>query len=281
MAQYFSKPKKSLGQHFLWDRNIAKKIIEALQIRSDDVILEIGPGRGILTELLMDYQISFYLGVEIDRNLVALVENRIKEKGLPNFRVLHKDFLDFKVDEIEHISDGKIKVVGNIPYRLTSAILFKILDNRDCFSSCVLMLQKEVVERIVSPPASKNYGILSVLIQLFADVEHLFDVSSNCFVPKPKVESSVIRINFKHNLSYNNKYEPLKSIVKQAFNQRRKKLFNSLFKHYQINPSELDESEVRNFVNLRAEQLSPMQFLEICNYLGSRRIYGSNTSGRS
>jgi 16S rRNA (adenine1518-N6/adenine1519-N6)-dimethyltransferase len=234
MAQFISKPKKSLGQNFLWDRNIAKKIIEALQPQDDDVILEIGPGRGVLTEVLMDSRISFYIGIEIDRNLVELLESKIKEKSLGNFLILHQDFLDFRIEEFEQIRNKRIKVLGNIPYHLTSSILFKILDNREYITTCVLMLQKEVAERIVSPPASKNYGILSVLLQLFADVNHLFDVSPKCFVPKPKVESSVIKISPKRNLFYEDKYEFLKKVVKKAFNQRRKKLLNSLFKHLKL-----------------------------------------------
>lgn len=279
MAQFISKPQKSLGQNFLWDRNIAKKIIEALKPQDDDVILEIGPGRGILTEVLMDSRISFYIGIEIDRNLVELLESKIKEKSLGNFLILHQDFLDFSIEEFEQIRNKKIKVLGNIPYHLTSSILFKILDNREYITTCVLMLQKEVAERIVSPPASKNYGILSVLLQLFADVNHLFDVSPNCFVPKPKVESSVIKISPKRNLFYEDKYEFLKKVVKKAFNQRRKKLLNSLFKHFEIESSDLKKPEISALVNLRAEQLEPIQFVAICDYLVSLgKINGSKSS---
>jgi len=279
MAQFISKPKKSLGQNFLWDRNIAKKIIEALKPQDDDVILEIGPGRGILTEVLMDSRISFYIGIEIDRNLVELLERKIKEKSLGNFLILHQDFLDFSIEEFEQIRNKRIKVLGNIPYHLTSSILFKILDNREYITTCVLMLQKEVAERIVSPPASKNYGILSVLLQLFADVNHLFDVSPNCFVPKPKVESSVIKISPKRNLFYEDKYEFLKKVVKKAFNQRRKKLLNSLFKHFEIESSDLKKPEISALVNLRAEQLEPIQFVAICDYLVSLgKINGSKSS---
>ena len=279
MAQFISKPKKSLGQNFLWDRNIAKKIIDALQPQDDDVILEIGPGRGILTEVLMDSRVSLYIGIEIDRNLVELLESKIKEKSLGNFLILHQDFLDFSIEEFEQIRNKRIKVLGNIPYHLTSSTLFKILDNREYITTCVLMLQKEVAERIVSPPASKNYGILSVLLQLFADVNHLFDVSPNCFVPKPKVESSVIKISPKRNLFYEDKYEFLKKVVKKAFNQRRKKLLNSLFKHFEIEPSDLKKPEISALVNLRAEQLEPIQFVAISDYLVSLgKINGSKSS---
>jgi len=279
MAQFISKPKKSLGQNFLWDRNIAKKIIEALKPQDDDVILEIGPGRGVLTEFLMDSRVSFYIGIEIDRNLVELLESKIKEKSLGNFLILHQDFLDFSIEEFGQIRNKKIKVLGNIPYHLTSSILFKILDNREYITTCVLMLQKEVAERIVSPPASKNYGILSVLLQLFADVNHLFDVSPNCFVPKPKVESSVIKISPKRNLFYEDKYEFLKKVVKKAFNQRRKKLLNSLFKHFEIESSDLKKPEISALVNLRAEQLEPIQFVAICDYLVSLgKINGTKSS---
>jgi len=279
MAQFISKPQKSLGQNFLWDRNIAKKIIEALKPQDDDVILEIGPGRGVLTEVLMDSRVSLYIGIEIDRNLVELLERKIKEKSLGNFLILNQDFLDFSIEEFGQIRNKKIKVLGNIPYHLTSSILFKILDNREYITTCVLMLQKEVAERIVSPPASKNYGILSVLHQLFADVNHLFDVSPNCFVPKPKVESSVIKISPKRNLFYEDKYEFLKKVVKKAFNQRRKKLLNSLFKHFEIESSDLKKPEISALVNLRAEQLEPIQFVAICDYLVSLgKINGSKSS---
>lgn len=261
----FEHPKKRLGQNFLWDRNIAKKIVEALNPNDYDLVVEIGPGRGILTELLINYDIN-YLGIEIDYSLASYLQKKIAQQNLKNFQILNMDFLKF--NEKKYTSNNKkIKLLGNIPYYLTSSIIFKILDNRRFYSCCVLMLQKEVAERLVSPPGRKTYGLLSVLVQMYARVERLFNVSPNCFFPKPKVDSSVIKIELIENSKFDDNYEFYKEIIKRAFTQRRKILLNSLFKHYGINTEVLNETLINRLVKVRPEQLTPQEFVMIGDFL--------------
>ena len=216
------RSKKSLGQHFLTDTNIATKIVASLYAKDVNAVVEIGPGRGILTRYLVkNSRYDTYL-VEIDGDLVEQLSQSFPEL---KHRILHSDFL--KLD-ISGSFKGPIAVIGNFPYNISSQIFFKILENRDNVVEVVGMVQKEVAERIKTGPGSKTYGILSVLLQAYYNVEYLFTVNEKVFDPPPKVKSAVIRLT-------RNKTETLDCdetlffrLVKTGFNQRRKILRNSL-----------------------------------------------------
>ncbi len=214
------KTKKSLGQHFLTDSNVLFNIVEAIRADRTDRIIEIGPGTGALTKWLVDKYDDVH-AIEVDPRAVSVLEHSLK--GLT---IHQKDVL--KVDWKELVApEGKTYVIGNLPYYITSPIIFSLLESRHLFEDAILMMQKEVAERLVAVPSNKQYGILSVQTQLMSTPELLFNVSPNSFNPPPKVMSSVIRLTFdKPKMACSDK--ALKAVVRTAFNQRRKKLSNSL-----------------------------------------------------
>ncbi len=171
-----SKPRKKLGQHFLIDKNIIRKIVNAFSPSESDLILEIGPGKGILTEELIKFSKNLIL-VEIDRELVQELEKRF-----PEIKIINKDILECNF--AQEFFANKFRVIGNLPYYITSPILFKIFDNFQLISDVLIMIQKEVAQRIVARPSSKEYGILSVIAQFYSEPKILFDVSKKCFLSK-------------------------------------------------------------------------------------------------
>jgi 16S rRNA (adenine1518-N6/adenine1519-N6)-dimethyltransferase len=248
------KPKKYLGQHFLKDQNIAKKIVECFKAKNSEVILEIGPGTGVLTKYLIQRENESYF-MEIDRESVDYLKTQYPEIAL---KIIFNDILK---QDLSEITQKQIAVIGNFPYNISSRILFKVMDNKAKITELVGMFQKEVAERIVSKPGSKVYGILSVLIQAFYDAEYLFTVNENVFDPPPKVKSGVIRLTRKENFDLNCNETLFFKIVKTAFNQRRKVLRNSLKVFQGIN--ECGEELMR----LRPEQLSFRDFIFITRTL--------------
>ena len=214
------KTKKSLGQHFLTDNNIIAKILKSVRARKQDRLIEIGPGTGALTKWLVQRYDDVH-AIEVDQRAVEVLKQNLEGLTIHQTDVL-------KVNWEELISDsGETHVIGNLPYYITSPILFSLLESRTLFKEAILMMQKEVAQRLVASPSTKEYGILSVQTQLMSTPELLFDVSPNSFSPPPKVMSSVIRLTFdKPSLKCSDK--TLKKVVRTAFNQRRKKLSNSL-----------------------------------------------------
>jgi 16S rRNA (adenine1518-N6/adenine1519-N6)-dimethyltransferase len=241
--------KKSLGQHFLKDENVCKKIVGVLQQCSFTKLLEIGPGGGALTKYLIEIPGIDFKAVELDSEKVDYLT--VAFPGLKD-KIIHKNFLD-----IEPPFEGRFSIIGNFPYNISTQILFKILDWKNNIECAVGMFQKEVAQRIVAKEGGKIYGITSVLTQAFFDIEYLFDVSERSFQPAPKVKSAVIRLNPK------TKYAAIKSeqlffkLVKAAFNQRRKTLRNAV--------KDLFDSGIlqQDLFNKRAEQLSVQQFAEL------------------
>jgi len=214
------KPKKSLGQHFITDPNMIEKIANTVQAGKGDRIIEIGPGTGMLTERLLKRFDDLH-AVEVDRRAVEYLE-----KKFPSLHIYHRDVLEIEWEQLS-IGKSKTHVIGNLPYYITSQILFELLSVRSLLSDAVLMMQKEVAERLTAEPRNKQYGILSVQTQLMCSPEILFEVSRHVFSPPPKVESAVIKLMFdKGSLACRD--ENLKKVVRTAFNQRRKKLSNAL-----------------------------------------------------
>lgn len=216
-------PKKFLGQHFLKDQNIAQRIADSLEATEPIKVLEIGPGMGVLTQYLLNNPLIDLNVVEIDRESVDYLQQNFKAL---DGRIISDDFLKISLDNIFDGAD--FCVIGNYPYNISSQIFFKVLEYRDRIPICSGMIQKEVAERIASKPNQKSYGILSVLLQAFYDIEYLFTVHEHVFDPPPKVKSAVIRMKRNGVKELGCDEVLFVKVVKMAFNQRRKMLRNSL-----------------------------------------------------
>ena len=238
--------KKSLGQHFLKDENVVKKIMDALLKHPFNNLLEVGPGGGALTKYLVEIPGIHFKAVELDEEKVMYLL-----KQFPSLQndLIHKSFLN-----MDRPFDEPFTVIGNFPYNISTQILFKILEWKEYVPVVIGMFQKEVAERAAAKEGSKTYGVLSVLLQYYYDIEYLFSVGNECFTPQPKVQSGVIRLTLRKN------YFPVKSerafwvLVKTAFNQRRKTLRNGV---KSLLPKEVLDND---FFNRRAETLSVEEF---------------------
>ncbi len=244
------RAKKHLGQHFLRDESIAENIAKALPVGITNV-LEIGPGMGVLTKYLHQNPDFLLKVVEIDTESVAYLHNKY-----PELTVFSDDFLKMNLDGL---FDGNFAVIGNFPYNISSQILFKVLEHRNAAPCVVGMFQKEVAERIAAKSGNKTYGILSVLLQAFYDIEYLFTVHEHVFSPPPKVKSAVIRLTRNSRQHLNCDEKQFFTVVKTAFNQRRKTLRNALSGIF-------DKSLLTDPIfDKRAEQLTVEDFEQICN----------------
>jgi 16S rRNA (adenine1518-N6/adenine1519-N6)-dimethyltransferase len=243
----FVRPKKNLGQHFLKDRNIARKIVDSLSSATPDV-LEVGPGTGVLTDFLLQRtELNLHV-IEIDRESVEYLNSNYPALS---GRIHSHDFLKWDAS----VFQGNFSIIGNFPYNISSQIFFRVLEWRNRVPEVVGMLQKEVAERISAPHGSKTYGILSVLIGAFYRTEYLFTVSEQVFIPPPKVKSAVIRLvrNESEQLPCNEKL--FFQLVKAAFNKRRKMLRNSLAEFVKPVPEQ--------FATRRPEQMAVADFIEL------------------
>ena len=268
------RAKKALGQHFLTDQSVAKRIVGALKGSAAEVNgngiasgvagektdsaggrdkgLEIGPGMGVLSQYLLEREDIDLVMIEIDGESVDyLVSHFDKAEG----RIIQGDYLKLDVGKL---FDGPYRVIGNFPYNISSQIFFKILEDKDRVPEVVCMIQKEVAERIAEKPGSKTYGILSVLLQAWYDIEYVLTVGPGAFVPPPKVHSAVIRLTRNSRTSLGCDEKLFKTVVKAAFNQRRKTLRNAL---KPLIPEGLDTSDA--IFDLRAERLSVEDFVSL------------------
>ena len=270
------KPKKNLGQHFLCDLDIARRIADTVDACPDIPILEIGPGMGVLTQFLAQKQREFK-AVEIDHESVEFLKNHftlhtphstLHTHHSSPITLIESDFLRMDLNEV---FDGrKFVLTGNYPYDISSQIFFKMLDNRDLIPCCTGMIQHEVALRMAAQPGTKAYGILSVLMQAWYDVEYLFTVEPSVFNPPPKVQSAVIRLTRNAVTELGCDEKLFKRVVKTTFNQRRKMLRVSL--RQILNPQASEENATfyqqhSEFLALRPEQLSIAQFVELTNFL--------------
>lgn len=247
------RPRKHLGQNFLVDDNIAKKIIRALGISENDFVLEIGPGQGALTKHLIEMTPHF-IAVEIDSEISA----KLKEKFGGKLNVINRDFLKFDLLNENPFQGRAFKIIGSIPYNITSEILFHILDSGADIERAVIMIQKEVAERLSAKPNTKQYGILAVQVQAYADVRTLFTVPPTAFFPKPEVNSAVVEIKLNRSKFNIKSREVFRKIVRVSFGKRRKTLRNSLKEFLAergIKPEEMDFDFGR-----RPENLSVSEF---------------------
>ena len=253
------RAKKNLGQHFLTDKTIAVEIVNSLLIDKDEDVLEIGPGMGILTRLLLQRDNCNLKVVEIDRESVEWLTTNIPQL---DGKIINHDFL--KLD-VSHYFKNPFLIIGNLPYNISSQIFFRILNYKDMVPQIVCMLQKEVAERLCAGPGSKTYGILSVFLQAYYDLEYLFTVHEHVFSPPPKVKSAVIRLSRNKRASLDCDEALFMKVVKMAFNQRRKTLRNSL-KQILTDENLKDKA----IFSLRPEQLGVAEFEKLTNMIAGQ-----------
>jgi len=253
------KPKKNLGQHFLKDRVTAARIAASLTGQGYDSVLEIGPGTGILTGYLLERGFPDFRVIEIDNESVHYLS-----RDFPGLREIIRG--DFLVMDIDEYFPGKLAVIGNFPYNISSQILFRTLNHKDKIIEVCGMFQKEVAERICSRPGSRAYGILSVLIQAFYTTEYLFTVPPHVFSPPPKVQSGVIRLRRNQVMELKCDEALFLKVVKASFNQRRKTLRNSIKAAFRLKKEDYDD------FGLRPEQLSVDQFVHLTNWITRNMI---------
>lgn len=262
------KVKKKFGQNFLHDENILNKIATSIEIENKNII-EIGPGLGFLTNKLVTYAKKM-VSYEIDIEMVQYLEEHFKEQK--NLEIVNKDFLkvDLQKEIKEKFNDENVVLIANLPYYITTAILTKVLEETNKVEKMVVMMQKEVAQRITGKPSTKDYNSLSVLIQYFTNAKMLFNVSPNCFYPAPEVESSVIEISKKEKID--NPAINLEFFLKfnrNIFAQRRKTLMNNLQNAYKADKKIFEDALI--YMNLpltvRAENLTVNQIVDLSNYI--------------
>lgn len=252
------RAKKFLGQHFLTDLSVAQAIAETI---SSGRVLEIGPGMGVLTQFLLKNKNIDLTAIEIDRESVAYLL-----EWYPELHLIEGDFL--KLDLNILYPEGEFNVIGNYPYNISSQIFFKVLEYKDRIPVCSGMIQKEVAERLASKPGNKDYGILSVLLQAYYDIEYLFTVHEHVFNPPPKVKSAVIRMTRNSRTSLGCNEQLFKTVVKTAFNQRRKQMRNSLknlVEQHAVAPEQAQTLLADPIFTKRPEQLSVEEFISLTN----------------
>jgi 16S rRNA (adenine1518-N6/adenine1519-N6)-dimethyltransferase len=268
IQKYNVRLTKSLGQNFLTDNNIVKKIVDTAELTDSDTVIEIGPGVGSMTVELAR-QAKKVIAVEIDKRLIpALSENL---DGFQNVQIINMDIMDADLKELQkEVQTGELKVVANLPYYITTPIIMKLLEEDDSISLMVFMVQKEVAQRMVARPGGKDYGALSVAVQYYSKPEIAFDVSPHCFIPQPDVDSTVIKLK-------RNETPPVKLLdkklffktVKASFGQRRKTLVNALYNSGIFHKTKEEIKEILMSLgideNIRGEALSIDQFAELSN----------------
>jgi len=254
-------PKKSLGQNFLRDENIARNIAAEIDPKRDDILLEIGPGMGALTAHLAGTT-DHYLGIEVDTRALELLRTRFQ-----NAEFLRQDILDVRLDDLARRFGSKIRVAGNIPYYITSEILFWIIDQRAHVLDAVLMMQLEVARRLTAKPRTKEYGILSVVSQFYSIPSIAFRVSRNSFFPVPAVDSALVHLTLRQDVPAHNE-QLFRRVVRDTFGKRRKTMFNGL--RYAGYPEEALK-QLTTDLTRRPEELSGEEFLKLTNELETLR----------
>ncbi|HPL83072.1 MAG TPA: 16S rRNA (adenine(1518)-N(6)/adenine(1519)-N(6))-dimethyltransferase RsmA [Candidatus Omnitrophota bacterium] len=261
------KPIKSLGQNFLVDQNIRRKIITALDLKPADIVFEIGAGRGELTGLIAP-NVERLFALEIDRRLYSLLIERLKIYS--NLTLINRDILKCDLNKIleENKIESEVKVFGNIPYYISSPIIELLINQRGVVKEVFITVQKEFAKRVVALPGSKEYGSFSCFVQYYAIPEILFQINRGCFYPLPKVDSCFLRLRFRKKPAVSVKNEELLfKVIRAAFNQRRKTLKNTL--KGKVQSEKLAEFFLKNNLNsnIRAEELSLAEFADLVNSL--------------
>jgi 16S rRNA (adenine1518-N6/adenine1519-N6)-dimethyltransferase len=256
------KPKKSLGQNFLIDDNFSRKIIDSMNFGKNDIVLEIGPGYGSLTKHIITKSENI-ISVELDSEISVYLK-----QTFPEINVINNDFLKVNLKEIAGQYNGKLRILGNIPYNITSQILFHIFDNREFVSDALIMMQLDVCQRMIAKPKTKEYGILSVFSQIFSKPKLLFKIPPTCFYPKPRVFSGMVYFEFQDNKTQLiTDDENFRKVVRTAFGKRRKMMSNSL-KDLNLN---FNLNEIDFDFNKRPEELTPNDFIYLSGEIQRRK----------
>lgn len=269
LAEYGLTPRKRWGQHFLIDRNILNRVIQTAELEKGDVVLEVGPGLGEMT-LALARQVKKVIAVEIDSKLVEILKK--KTTNLPNVEVIQGDILKINFNELLDQEGQRPKVVANLPYQISTPLLFRFIESRDVFSALTLMLQKEVAERMIASPGGKDYGPLSVFTQTVSNLSICFFIKPSAFFPPPKVASAVIRVVWKERPVVGlEEKEWFKKVVRGCMGYRRKRLMNAL-KHSDLPlPADIEQRMEKIGIDLqrRPGTLTVQEFARLAETLKS------------
>jgi 16S rRNA (adenine1518-N6/adenine1519-N6)-dimethyltransferase len=267
LKDYGFFPKKRLGQHFLVDRNISNKVIRTAEVGKEDVVIEVGPGSGEMT-LALARLVKQVIAVEIDPKLVEILRKKLAD--CPNVEVVRSDILKVDFRRLYKKEGRPIKVVANLPYQISTPLLFRFIEAKEAFSTLTLMLQREVAERMAAPSGGKKYGPLSIFVQLFLNVSIRFFIKPSAFFPPPKIESAVVHMVWKEKPRIDEKDEEwFKEVVKASFGYRRKTLLNAL-KHSELSLPESIESRMKQAgidSQRRPETLAIEEFIRLAKAL--------------
>lgn len=258
MERKTNKPLKRFGQNYIRDKNVLLKIISEFNPQPEDKIIEIGPGRGALTKLLLE-KVNNFTAIEIDTRVIKTLRTLSQ-----NINIVNNDFLNIDLNSFYKNDNKKIRIIGNIPYNITSPIIFKLIDNHEILFDAVFMVQHEVAKRMTGEKGTKNYGIFSIIINYFCDVSYCFKVSRNVFQPKPNVDSAVVHLRFRSNKEEYLVQKTFIKVVKASFGNRRKilknSLSNSIFKNFNFSNCKIDLSK-------RAEDLDIKDFIRLTKFI--------------
>jgi 16S rRNA (adenine1518-N6/adenine1519-N6)-dimethyltransferase len=270
--------RKSLGQHFLVDPKAHQRIVEAVHLERGDLAIEIGPGTGLLTRHLLASPIEKLIAYEVDARAVPELHEMFRTEG-ERFQLIEQDFLEADLPELAETEGRTLRVVGNIPYYITSPIIFKLIDERQAVRDAVLLVQQEVAERLTAKPRTKAYGIPTVLTNFFGEVTRLFRVPAGAFRPAPKVDSAVVKIDFAHDyFTRTGILRPagfdetaFRKLVRALFAMRRKTVRNNIKAFVSSEVMErLEEGPFERFLTARAEEFSIEDFLELARAIQAR-----------
>lgn len=270
LKKYSVRPVKHLGQNFLVDPNVIRNIVDSMNPQENETIVEVGPGLGALTQLILDRGANV-VGVEKDPKLCGVLKNEFGLYG-DQFQIINGDILEFSFSEI--FKRKKVRVIGNLPYYLTSPLIFQLIESRSNVSSAILMVQREVADRLLATPGTEEYGRLTVAVRFFADVKRVMNVSRKCFLPPPKIESTVVRFEFREESEIKKagiNPDFFLEVVKIAFSQRRKNLLNCL-DHAKLPGLKKEElaaalTQIGIDPSVRGEALFLKDFIVLCRKL--------------
>jgi len=253
------KHKKRFGQHFLHDSEVLDNIVESADLKENDIVWEIGPGMGALTDKLLEKKVNLTI-FEIDNDLIPVLNKKYSNKC----NIIHQDIL--KINWKERLKDNKVKIVSNLPYQISSPLLYKVTENYSSFDMIVLMLQKEVAKRLCANPGKKDYGVLTLKTQYFFNTEFLFVVTPDKFTPSPAVSSGVIKMTPRENKNLIYNKESFWNLIEAAFRNRRKTLRNNLIAH-SISTDTLDSTLCPINLSRRGETLSEEEFITLHDFI--------------